>query len=241
MNAPFSHSRLKLTRAEQHVENIAQIIDAYTKLEPQYSVEQTFGNYVHFEIYRTFAPPVLLPTIVGDAIHNLRTSLDVMACEVVRQNKKNDKGVYFPFADSPELLDGAIKRKNMDRTSKEAVDLIRELKPYRGGNTALRAVHDLDIQDKHTGIILQISQLSTQGVGIGMDDRKTGKLSSGSSLIREGVIARNGKSPIPVKFNFHHLSDFADQEIVQTLHGLTKEFRRIVDSFEFCCLGTISK
>ncbi len=241
MNAPFSHSRLKLARAEQHVENIAQIIDDYAKSEPQYSIEETIGNYVHYEIHRSIAPPIFLPAIVGDAIHNLRTSLDVLACEVVKHNNGNDKAVFFPFADSSETLEAAISNKNMDRASKEAVELIRQLKPYRGGNNALRAVHDLDIQDKHTGIILQISQLSTQGVGVGMDDRKTGKLGSGLSLVREGVIARNGKFSIPVKFNFHHRSDLADHEVVKTLHGLTKEFRGIVDAFELCCFGTISK
>lgn len=241
MDAPFYHSRLKIDRAEQHVEHLAQMIDEYAKLEPQYTIQTTKDNYVHFEIYRTAAPPRFLPAIVGDAIHNLRTSLDVMACEVVRLNKDSDKGVYFPFADSPEQLEEAIKSKKMNRASTEAIDLVRQLKPYRGGNTALRAVHDLDIQDKHQGIILQISQLNIPGIGLGMADNKIGKLTHGSSLVREGVPPQNGKFPIPVKFYFHHMSDLADHEVLKTLHGLTKEFRGIIDAFELCCLGTVSK
>jgi len=46
-----------------------------------------------------------------------------------------------------------IKEKHFDRAGPIAVELLRRLKPYADGNTSLRAIHDLDLQDKHHKLI----------------------------------------------------------------------------------------
>jgi hypothetical protein len=107
------------------------------------------------DIFLEFAPVGLMPgAIVGDAIHNLRSALDLMASELARINGRSDKSVYFPFSDSADTFDEAIKKKNFHRTGQDSVDLLREFSPYRGGNEDLRAIHDLDISDKHTALIV---------------------------------------------------------------------------------------
>ncbi len=56
--------------------------------------------------------------ITGDAIHNLRTSLDLMASELARISKRPDNDVYFPFAVSADKFEHAIKSRHFDRVAK---------------------------------------------------------------------------------------------------------------------------
>jgi hypothetical protein len=98
-------------------------------------------------------PPMEIGTIVGDVVHNLRAALDLMACDLVRNGGGNPNNVYFPFCDKPEELARKLKDKNFHRAGARAISLLEELKPYRGGNAALRAIHDMDVQDKHQTLI----------------------------------------------------------------------------------------
>lgn len=93
------------------------------------------------------------PLLLGDAIHNLRTSLDLLACDLVRANNNDPKNVYFPFCEQGDDLEKMIKRRNINRCAPDVIELIRSMKPYKGGNDALRAIHDLDIADKHQLLI----------------------------------------------------------------------------------------
>ena len=97
--------------------------------------------------------PTELATIIGDAIHNLRSTLDILASDVVRLNGQSNQGVYFPFAQRAADLDRQIKDKKFNRAHPDAVKLLRSFKPYPEGNKLLRALHELDIQDKHQALI----------------------------------------------------------------------------------------
>jgi hypothetical protein len=87
----------------------------------------------------------------------MRTALDLMASELARLNQRNDKNVYFPFAASIDDFPDAIKSRHFDKCGQDAVDLLKTFSPYKGGNEKLRASHDLDIQDKHTSLILTMA------------------------------------------------------------------------------------
>jgi len=96
--------------------------------------------------------PLEFSVIFGDAAHNLRSALDILMNDVIALSGVTPKGVYFPFANSEGELDGQIKEK-MRGASADIIDIVRALKPYRGGNIVLRALHDLDIRDKHISIM----------------------------------------------------------------------------------------
>lgn len=97
-----------------------------------------------------------IATLVGDVLHNLRSCLDITAVESVRLSGKSPKDVYFPFANSKEQLVEMIKKRHFDRANDECMELITELKPFSGeaGNRMLRALHDLNIVDKHRTLML---------------------------------------------------------------------------------------
>lgn len=154
MSAPFDASRHKLDNAASHIETAGQLVTEYQLAFPMTTVRVEMDQAVYPGIVgMKFVPsapvPVKIPLAVGDAIHNMRSALDILAVEAVSLSGGNPKNVYFPFATDEDNLDDRIKSKNFHRASAEAIDLLKSFKPHSAGNELLRAIHDLDITDKH--------------------------------------------------------------------------------------------
>ena len=144
---PFRAVDIKMKRAQHHLAELEATVQAYIATEPAKFETIVSGLIFRFEFNIRGAPDAV-SAIMGDIIHNLRTSLDLLACELC-----HDERASFPFSKREETLDATIKSTRFDKAGDAAVKLLRECKPYIGGNVALRAIHDLDIQDKHRGII----------------------------------------------------------------------------------------
>jgi hypothetical protein len=171
MLAPFQASRLKIARARQHTEELRTAVAAFLDTKPYQVAVETPSEYRDLAckalVVRVRKPvPPELSAIIGDVIHNLRTALDLLANDLVRLAGKNPKEVYFPFARSEDELSEQIKRRNFDRAGPDAVALLKQLCPYKGGNVALRTIHDLDIQDKHQALVPVAHGLSIDFSGI---------------------------------------------------------------------------
>jgi hypothetical protein len=164
---PFDAARLKLRRARRHIDELTEQLRAYISRSPFYLELADAPSYLNgkkWVLHVVESVPSDFSAIIGDAIHNLRSALDLMACELVRANNQSDSGVYFPFAESATELEGMIARRHMDRASAQVVDLIRSTAPFKGGNAALRAIHDLDIIDKHQSLIPVFDMVGTPEV-----------------------------------------------------------------------------
>ena len=157
--AIFSSAHLKLNRANDVITELERLLAEHLKENPIQS-EFTGGreaddggpNWASGKVSFPIAPPQSA-VLVGDIIHNMRTALDHMASELARLNGKPDKNVYFPFAENASGLEEQIRNRKFNLCGKDAVNLLRTFKPYRGGNEALRSIHDLDILDKHRSLI----------------------------------------------------------------------------------------
>jgi hypothetical protein len=101
-------------------------------------------------------------TISGDIIHNLRSSLDHLAKQLVLVGiekspptvpltDKQLRQIEFPIAETEAQYepDKARKVKGMLPEMVEAID---RLKPYKSGNEALWRIHELDNIDKHRSL-----------------------------------------------------------------------------------------
>ena len=145
---------MKLERARKFIGELRTVFDDYAKDSPL-SARATFdedGECPHLAI--SWKGIGLLPgAIIGDAVHNIRTALDLMASELARLNGESDRNVYFPFASSAANFPKQLKSKGFHKTGVESVIVLEGLRPYRGGDESLRAIHDLDIEDKHTALI----------------------------------------------------------------------------------------
>jgi len=145
----FDAPTCKLKWGRHRIREFAWILKQYEQANPV--TQKHIGSEIVVE--RQLSPPDELALVLGDAIHNLRTALDLLAGDLVRRNRKNATGVYFPFAKSESDLDKQIRNKKFGRAGQAAVSLLRKLAPYRGGNEELRGLHELDIMDKHQLII----------------------------------------------------------------------------------------
>ena len=165
MTKPFAASKIKLNRANQHIAELKRVLDQYfVGNPPSIAYTAAADPDVQFSL-NAVGPPECVGAIVGDVVHNLRAALNLMAVELVEMNggaATNTKGVCFPFCDHADNLDSMIKRRHFHRAGIEAVRLLQEIKPFTGGNAALRALHDLDIQDKHNSLIPNVLTMTSQ-------------------------------------------------------------------------------
>lgn len=134
----------------EKIEEYKEVASAEMKPDP-YS-----EPHPEFDFYRmAFDPPMPLeiPLMTGDAIHNLRSSLDIMICDIA-ELRGQDRIYKFPFAETEEKLK-VILEKETKKLGQDICDKILEMRPYKGekGNAKLRALHDLDIADKHRIIV----------------------------------------------------------------------------------------
>lgn len=224
---PFSQPRQKLARAAQHIRSLEQATLEYFETD-WYSCDfgqAPDGQYSLKIVVR--GSPRDFGVIVGDAVHNLRAALDLLAVEVVARNGGNTRNVYFPFADAAENLEEMIKRRNFHRASADDQAALKQLQPFTGGNTLLRSLHDLDIQDKHHSLIPHAAFMTTPKVGVKMD-------TDGNPVgFAEGKLELEvdpDEKPA-VKFTFPEDSVFANEEVVAMLWQLHQHVSEIVDQF----------
>jgi hypothetical protein len=164
--------------------------------------------------------PEEISAIVGDVIHNLRTALDLMACDMVRAAEQSDKDVYFPFSNSAQELDEMILRRHFDRAGADAVALLQSIQPYRNGNAALRVIHDLDVHDKHRALILNVMCVASPVVQMWDDD----------GTMNPRVIG-NPSCPTEIKLAFPGEISSQPRELIPTLHELVQLVEGIVEAF----------
>jgi hypothetical protein len=143
--------RIKIQRAKKHIHELEAEIAAFLKADPYRVVTEEEAN-TGDKVWRVRVrkqPPLRWAGIVGDAIHNLRSSLDLLVNQLVRANgAEPSRKTAFPIsrtagdyeAEAPGVVAGV---------SDAAKRLLDELKPYKGGNDPLWRLHRLDIVDKH--------------------------------------------------------------------------------------------
>jgi hypothetical protein len=235
VNQALASAHRKLARASQLIDEVDGLVSGYAGafLVPE-RVTPALGGLV---VRILEGLPLEIEEISGDAIHNLRSSLDHLAVGLVSLNGKSSKGVHFPFSENADQLNEMIKRKNFHRASMESQDLLRELQPYRGGNFALRALHDMDIMDKHHELI-PIFHAGVMGhveIGSMIFDQNRVHCIDGSVPIMAPWFAMNAKHPSPIPLRLDPSFDagpYEDQSISETLHGLMDLCVGVLDAFE---------
>ncbi len=99
--------------------------------------------------------PIAFSVEVGAYINAIRSSIDILAMALVRRHGLpiEERLVYFPIADSEEALVKKGGAPLLQQLPEEDRVKLLSLKPYRGGNAALWALHHLDIVRKHRRLL----------------------------------------------------------------------------------------
>jgi hypothetical protein len=140
-----------------HLEGFDQRLNAWIESKPYSLIEEPHPE-IGKKLIKLHVENPLTATFnaeVGAIINTIRTSLDLLASALARRNGKMPSADrHFPLY--PTLYDfidpiNVAKRKKWlsDRERK----IIEELKPYRGGNDRLFALHHFDVIRKHERLI----------------------------------------------------------------------------------------
>lgn len=145
---------IKVERAKEHIRDLELQIRHFHDGGPYEVLRQDGTNgEITFRVKVRAQPPPEWGTIIGDVIHNLRSALDYLVWQLVLANGKTPgKKTGFPICQNTEEFETHGQQKIRGVTD-EVVRLVRELKPYRGGNDVLWRLHELDIMDKHKLLI----------------------------------------------------------------------------------------
>jgi hypothetical protein len=152
----------KTERADKHINELADLIIAFRKKDP-YGVigedDPVTGERVGRFQERFPTPRRNVSLIAGDAIHNLRSALDLLYCELVVANAKsvadND---MFPIRGDSQKFEASLPVIKA-RIGTAAAATLEELKPYHGGNDGFWRLHKLDIADKHRLLLTTVAAL----------------------------------------------------------------------------------
>lgn len=161
---------LKIQRAEQHIAELNEIL---LKQKPYtYVLEINLNTKQKATCAkRNKAITDSIVIIIGDVIHNLRSSLDHAywaATEAFAKTAQEKRRIQFPILKSgKDFFEKTIPNLPND-ISKSFISSLIELKPFRGpgGNKLLCAIHDLDITDKHKILIPTTNLTSIDSITI---------------------------------------------------------------------------
>lgn len=162
-------ARLKIERAKHHINDLDVEIKTFLARNPfvlMTRVEKKPARKIAFIKNKIPIPPAI-SLITGDAVHNLKSALDMLAWAMVGDKAKNPTRVLFPFADTREGLVGSIGNREMHLAGEDVVAVVKKFEPHGGGNELLYGIQILDTADKHHFIIPvgQVPEFSSKMFG----------------------------------------------------------------------------
>lgn len=160
-----------LLNARRHIEDLDRSIRRFLESHPV-SSETVFDASTGDLVVRAIVerlPPWQLTAMASDAIHNLRAPLDHMWSRVVSSTGEMDpRGSNFRFYQSQEEF---LKRhKSVKSSHRDLIKALREISPFRGGNSLLWALHELDNRRKHfdlNPVMGSVSRSTINAAGLG--------------------------------------------------------------------------
>jgi hypothetical protein len=161
-------ARLKIERAKKHIADLDAERLAFLGSKDYFGVPKfnPAEDHTVFVLEELPAIPASVGAILGDAAHNLRTSLDYLACELVRSaGNEPGGGVYFPISNSVREYEAESggKTKGIPEEAKKIIDAIH---PYFGGNNVLWSLHQLDRVDKHRLVLTVAMRVGRWGINL---------------------------------------------------------------------------
>ena len=160
--------RDRLRRAGEHLREIEGLLRSFYSDQPYSLITGQFDPDAH-EIRYAFGqvfdpPPVRLATLSGEVLHDLRSSLDHLAWELVEQNQPGaaTEQTHFPLLKVPPTAN----KKGVSpppyvpgSVSSTALGLIEREQPYQLGSSyvahPLYVLHELNVIDKHRHITVR--------------------------------------------------------------------------------------
>ena len=149
MSDVYAQASAKHQWAQKHIDKLKTALAEFQKVNTNVISGKADPETGDVTYYVASVPviPVDIPLIAGDVLHNLRCALDFMACGLVGAGNITHR-TKFPIRRDPK--DWEVSGLGMvDGASKDAIEALRRIRPYEGGNSLLYILHTLNNIDKH--------------------------------------------------------------------------------------------
>lgn len=157
---PLDGARLKVVRAQEHLDVLKSEIRYYAHTHPYEIVAEPRDKIWHIEVTITSPPPPRLSLIIGDCVGNLRAALDHITWQLAaryagRRLVVGKDTIYVPLCDEPSRYGKSAKRFAEAYTiPTDALTHMEAVQPYQAGYELLRLLRAVTNQDKHRLLLL---------------------------------------------------------------------------------------
>jgi hypothetical protein len=240
---PLYGVKIKIARANEHILNIAQTVQAFGRSHRIVREMELHG--IHEIVKLLVAPvPEMLPVVVGEVVFHLRSALDNLACCLAIANGKSVKSVYFPIVNSPDEFELPATQRKIKNLSPAAQKLIHRLKPYKGGANLLWAMNRLRNEDIHIRLAPILVngphwKTATARVLINAESGGTIEMTTTEAFENEIILARCSRgakieydAEPTIHIAFGDIEFLKGESIVSRLQQMVDLTTRIVDIFE---------
>jgi hypothetical protein len=180
---------MRPTRAQKHIGDIsARLLASSNTYGPTLNVDiETGEKFLEYGfVDRELSVDIAL--IVGDAIHNIHSALDIAWGGLLDPATvgEHSKFPIHPKAGRKEFESAITAKGTKISIPPRAFEFfLTKAKPYMGGNSDLLAIHVFDIDDKHRLIIPTLAAVGIEGVELENED----------GTIDEPIIVLTGDQP----------------------------------------------
>lgn len=199
--------RGKIRRAKEHIENLKTELRAFRNrgayVQVGHDEPETGDRVVRLRVGEEFPPQISL--VLGDAIHNLRSSLDYLAYQLcIASRGTPDDNTGFPIWHRPPAVPDvkAEVTRKIPRANTKVIGCIKTLEPYKGGKgDIVWRLHRLDIMDKHKlliGVATSAPNINLRG-GIIPNDALFPKVPRPMKLPPRGLALEEGAELLRIK------------------------------------------
>src|SRR5258706_13253359 len=164
MQFSFYGARLKVKRAYKHINELEICFRALVRENinaTRVHEDSTPGHESdHVSIRRPKGFSEVVSPIVGDVVHNLRTALDFIAAEIVKNEPECIREIsYFPLGGTKNDLISSSRYRFIQRAAPDLASVIADIvKPYKaGGDWRFNAINELDRMDKHRVLVPSVT------------------------------------------------------------------------------------
>jgi hypothetical protein len=247
----FSASRHKVERATKHIHDLNELLVSFTRSNfYAVSIQEHHGiNWIHIDVDRSAFPTIDAALIIGDALHNLRSALDILYFQAMHETTGiTNHRTGFPIREDRQKLISAIndglKKKGLAHnpsalTIRDVV--IDVVKASQAGNYTLWALHDMNIRDKHQLLIPVFDLMQFSDIRL-EDDKKEVFWAAGQpyftndscrfNLHRRGVITVKDKGHAATVIVFDVGVPLKNKAILPALNEIAECVTRTIDAFE---------
>jgi hypothetical protein len=155
---PIDWPRARLNRAAEHIQEFDVAVRQWYDSKPLRIIYEQFNADQTAYIYRfKFAPiPARIGIIAGDALHNLRASLDYLTWQLALKTTEHpSRKTAFPICLRNDDESQRHIKSLLKNVPDEARKIIKSFQPYHTGDDlepqrhVLWLLHNLSIIDKH--------------------------------------------------------------------------------------------